>query len=158
DRTLVNTSADGRTVTYTVDNDGNGIDERTYTIVTEADGSQIETVQDFDNKTGSFERGSTNTVSADGLVSTVKAGLDNTSRYTDTSTTFANANGSYQWVRSVASSIVGSSSHTIDENGIDTWSWNISAPSAFAQTTGDTLVHATGKVVIDVATEQQYEG
>jgi Ca2+-binding RTX toxin-like protein len=154
---VTRTSADGRMVTQTVDNDGNGIAERTYQIVTEADGSKSAIMIDYDNKTGNQKAVSSSKTSANGLVTetTMASGVGKT-KATDTTTTFAGANGSYQWVRSVAGSNIGYATHLIDSNGIETWSWSITNQSKWKETTADPIVAASGSIKIDGATKERY--
>src|SRR5262249_41616083 len=101
----------------------------------------------FDNSSGAQTGANTYTTSANGLVTT----LTTSTGITDTKVAFANANGSYQWSRSVlpgsaaaASGYVnGSASHSIDMNGIDTWSFD------------DGYGDPPEAITIDLATEKQ---
>ena len=155
--TTTDTSANGLVTTTFVDNDGSGIYQEVGTITTQSDGSQTRVYNFYDNRSGTQQIDgmtvgetllgtNTYTVSADGLVTT----LATSTGITDTTATFANANGSYEFTRSVASGSKaasagdtnGSASHFIDANGIDTWSWNNGAGSS-------------GTIQIDVATENQ---
>ncbi len=155
--TTTETSANGLVTTEFVDNDGSGIFQEVGTITRQSDGSQTEVYNFYDNRSGTQQIGGmsvgatligTNTysVSADRLVKT----LTTSTGITDTTATFANANGSYEFTRSVASGSKaasagdtnGSASHFVDANGIDTWSWNNGAGSS-------------GTIQIDLATEKQ---
>jgi Ca2+-binding RTX toxin-like protein len=78
-----------------------------------------------------------------------------TTNFVDTSTEFAGANGSYQWIRTVGSATAGSSSHVIDENQVDTWSWNIASTTLWNQTTTSTTVVASGSIRIDLKTQRE---
>ena len=126
---VITTSADGRNVTTKVDNDGNGVFEQSDVHVTAADGSQTDTVTDYNNATGQAVAitaidGSTSptaveTISADGLVKTVTEG-----GVTATTVLFADANGSYQWKETSATKgTIASAAHFVDTANIDSWSY-----------------------------------
>lgn len=76
--------------------------------------------------------------------------------FLDTKREFKEAHGSYQWVRTNASQVAGSTMHLIDANGIDTWSWNIDSTTLWNQTTTNTIVAASGTIQIDLDTKQKY--
>ncbi|MBV9634003.1 MAG: DUF4214 domain-containing protein, partial [Methylobacteriaceae bacterium] len=142
---VITTSADGRTITTQIDNDGNGVFEQTDRIVIAADGSRTETVTYTNNfsgqgtwiiaSDGSRASDVVETTSANGLVRTVSEG-----DITATTTMFADANGSYQWVQtSPTSSANASASHLIDVNKVDAWT--------------STVGSQTQTIRIDTATE-----
>ncbi|WP_395022610.1 beta strand repeat-containing protein, partial [Dongia sp.] len=139
-------SADGLTTTLNVDNDANGILDFSYTKAMALDGSAVITRTWFDNVTGTQLEKQTSTISVGGLVTT-----DNSKGFTDVTTEYAGAEGSYQWIRKVSGAGVGSATHVIDAAGIDTWSWNINNTTGWAGTTGDTIVTASGSIRIDQA-------
>src|SRR5205814_1673551 len=70
----------------------------------------------------------------------------------DTTTVFADANGSYRFSQTVAASSAaatqgfasGSATHAVDANGIDSWSWQDGSTGG-----------SSGQTAIDVATEKQ---
>jgi Ca2+-binding RTX toxin-like protein len=74
----------------------------------------------------------------------------------DTSTIFANGNGSNQWVRTQNGVDVARSSHIIDANGIDTWSWTIVNATLWAQTSWLSATPASGSIQIDGETRELY--
>jgi trimeric autotransporter adhesin len=156
-RTTTLTSANGLVTTTFVDDNGNGVYERVATTTVEPDGSSVQVVKTYNDTSGtqqidSLTVGATETgsntysVSADGLNTT----LMTSNGITDSTVTFANANGSYEFAQSIAAgsqaasngATNGSASHFIDANGIDTWSWNNGAGSS-------------GTITIDSATEKQ---
>ncbi|QOZ33208.1 hypothetical protein XH92_17280 [Bradyrhizobium sp. CCBAU 53421] len=149
-KTVITTSANGLVTTTDVDNDGNGIYEQIDTTTKAPDGSSV-SVYDYygdTSATSSTLTGSnTYTTSANGLIST----LTTSTGITDTKVEFANSNGSYEWSRNVTAGsaaatygwVNGSSIHSVDANGIDTWS--------FLDGYGDPLT----TVKIDITTEKQ---
>jgi trimeric autotransporter adhesin len=144
---VTTTSANGLVTTRKVDADGNGTFEQVDTTTAAPDGSKTEVMQYYGNagvNAGQLTATNSLTTSADGLVSVLT--LSNGA--TDTTTSFANANGSYQWSRVVSGTATGVSAgwstHDIDANGIDTWSWSDAS-------TGGTH----GTITVDVATERQ---
>ena len=156
--TTIDTSANGLVTTTFIDNDGSGIYQEVETSTVNPDGSQTQVFNYYNDSTGAPQQidsmtvGSTllgtntYTVSANGLVDT----LTSSAGVADTTTNFANGNGSYEWSSDVQSGSQaakegetnGSASHFIDANGIVTWSWNNGAGSS-------------GTIAIDVTTEQQ---
>ncbi len=146
-QTVTTTSANGLVMTRKVDADGNGIFEQIDTTTVAPDGSKTEVMDYYANAgatAGQLTATDTLTTSADGLVTvlTISTGA------TDTTTTFANANGSYQWSRAVSNTASGlyggSATHDIDANGIDAWSWSDFSPGG-----------SSGSISIALATEQQ---
>ncbi|WP_431310711.1 DUF4214 domain-containing protein [Labrys miyagiensis] len=87
---IATTSADGLTTTIQADYDGNGTYEHTENWQTQIDGSQIGTMQDV-NSTGVVKALGTETISADGLITTLSEDSDNngTIDHIDTATTHA---------------------------------------------------------------------
>lgn len=158
-KTTRTTSANGLIVTTAVDNDGNGVTEQTSTLITSPDGSKTQTFSYYGDTaaTASTLIGTNTTVtSADGLTSTMTVtGSSSGSGITDTTIHFADANGSYEWARSVIAGsnaanfgwAAGGSSHMIDANGIDTWSWNDGY--------GTAATNDIGSIKIDIATEKK---
>jgi hypothetical protein len=156
-RTTTITSANGLVATTFVDNNGNGVYEQVSTTTLEPDGSSVQVVKNYNDRSttqqidsltvGATLIGSgTYTVSANGLNTTFVSSTG----ITDTTVAFANANGSYQFSQSVAAGSQaasngaksGGSVHFIDANGIDSWTWN-------------TETGSTGTITIDLATEKQ---
>ncbi|WP_454818868.1 hypothetical protein [Labrys neptuniae] len=70
------TSADGLSTSLQADYDGNGTFEHTETWQTQIDGSQIGTIQEV-NASGAVVAKGTETISADGTITTLKADTDN---------------------------------------------------------------------------------
>jgi hypothetical protein len=149
--TTSTTSANGLTTVTKADNDGNGVFEQVDTRTVAPDGSVTDVVDYYGDTaaTANTLTGSnTSTTSADGLVTT----LTTSSGITDTTTKFADANGSYQFSQTVAANstaaaqgfAAGSATHDIDANGIDTWSWQDGSAGG-----------SSGQIKIDVATESQ---
>ncbi|TWC00217.1 hemolysin type calcium binding protein [Bradyrhizobium macuxiense] len=151
------TGNNGLVTTTYVDNDGSGVYEQFGQTILEPDGSKTIINNFYNDASGTQVINSqtfgstlvgtnTYTVSADGLITT----LTTSSGITDKTVEFANANGSYQYSRTVTSGsaaatngfVAGSASHYVDANGIDTWSWNSGSGSS-------------GAITIDVATEKQ---
>jgi hypothetical protein len=134
-KTSSTVSANGLVTTTSIDDDGNGVCEQVDTTTVAPDGSTTTVANYYGDTTATTSTlvgSTTTTTSANGLVTTMVA----SSGITDTTTRFADANGSYQWSRTVTAGSVaansetifynvnGTSSHYIDANGIDTWSWN----------------------------------
>jgi len=145
--TTSTTRANGLSTVTQVDNDGNGIFEQVDTRTVMPNGATTDVVDYYGDTaaTATTVTGSnTTTTSEDGLVTT----LTTSSGITDTTATFANGNGSYQFSQTVAAGsaaatqgfAAGSTTHDIDANGIDTWSWQDGS---------------AGQITIDVATESQ---
>ncbi|WP_426422611.1 AIDA repeat-containing protein [Bradyrhizobium genosp. A] len=145
------TSANGLTTVTKVDNNGNGIFNQVVTTSVAPDGSKTEVSTYYGDTTATANTilgVNTYSVSANGLVTT----LTNSQGTTDTTVILPNANGSYEWSRTVAPNSPaatsgsglrnGAASHIIDANGIDTWTVN----DGFSQ------AHT---ITIDVATEKQ---
>lgn len=151
-QTQTTTSANGLPTTSWIDNDGNSVYERYASTTVAPDGSTTLVYGYYGNTTATntLLGSNTYTTSANGLVSvlTTSTGL------TDTIARLPNANGSYQFSQTVTAGSVAyttngeraaSSSHSIDANGIDTWtSTSNYGPSPLTTTT-----------VIDVATENR---
>jgi Ca2+-binding RTX toxin-like protein len=148
-------SADGRTVSQYIDNDGNGIFEQVTTQVTESDGSGSTTSLRYHNKSGKLDSTSISTRTADALVLESK-NLGAELKYRDVTTNFAGSNGSYQWVRFVDGASIGSVTHMVDANGIDTWSWNITDTTTWSRSVGTPYQTASGQITIDVETRDRY--
>ena len=128
---VITTSADGKTVTTQVDNDGNGIFENKTVAVTASDGSQTQTLTKANNVSGAavtfktadggLASSTVETVSANGLVKTDIQGT-----LTNTMTLFADANGSYQWVESSSvTGVVASATHAVDAAKVDSWTYRL---------------------------------
>jgi Ca2+-binding RTX toxin-like protein len=150
-------SSDGRTTKQYIDNDANGIFERSTVVIEEADGSASSVTTDINNKTGKFDNSSSTTVSADGLITRTTSKTPGAEiSYTDLVVRFAGTNGSYQWARSATNTPIATSTHMIDANGIDTWSWSITDTTKWNQSAGANLMTASGQIVIDSETKQRY--
>jgi hypothetical protein len=151
-QTQTTTSANGLTTTSWTDNDGNGVYEQYSSTNVAADGSTTTVYGYYGNTaaTNTLQGQNNYSTSANGLVST----LTTSTGLTDTIVRLANANGSYQFSQTVVAGSVaatvngelaGSSSHSIDANGIDTWTSTSSyGPSTVTVTT-----------TIDIATERR---
>ena len=144
---ITTTSADGLVTTRQIDSDGNGTFEQVVITTTAPDGSTTDVTHYYGNaggNAGQLTASNTLTTSANGLVTV----LSTSTGVTDTTTSFANANGSYQWARSVSGTASGLSSgsaaHDIDANSIDTWSWTDGSSGG-----------TSGTITIDLATESQ---
>ena len=115
---LVETSADGRTITVKDDFDGNGINDKTVETRIAADGSRVETERSF-GQGGMPGQTFVTTTTADGLITTIaRAGN------VQTIARSAVDNGSYSWDNGVAASTTSTNIavfHDIDGNGIETW-------------------------------------
>jgi len=136
-QTITTTSANGLVTVTKIDNNGNGVFNQIDTATTAPDGSKYNLYSYYGDTSATANTllgSNTYTVSANGLVAT----LQTSTGITDTTVYFPNANGSYEWSRTVApnsaASAVGqtrsgvpvgyqaeSASHFIDANGIDTW-------------------------------------
>lgn len=148
-QSIKTTSANGLTTVTKVDNNGNGIFNLVDTTTVGPDESKAEVATYYGDTTATANTIlgiNTYSVSANGLVST----LTNSQGVTDTTVILPNANGSYEWSRTVvanspeaaAGARSGAASHIIDANGIDTWM----VSDGFSQ---------TRTITIDVATEKQ---
>jgi len=118
-QTTETTSADGTTKTIEIDQDGNGQIDREIVQVTAIDGSSTNTVRFF-SPNGNVK--STITTSTDAAVS--QQIIERSSGPEETTNFSSNMNGSYFWKQDVTvSGLSGkiSSSHAIDELGVDTW-------------------------------------
>ena len=150
--TTTTISANGLVTSASIDNSGNTnssggpvYDQVDVTTIA-PDGSKTEVVNYYGNTAATNTLSGTNTytTTANGLVTT----LTTSTGITDVTADFADSNGSYEWSRAVTSAAHSagydneSSSHFIDANGIDTWSYN------------DGNGHS-GTITIDVATETQ---
>lgn len=144
-------SANGLVTVKQIDNDGNGVVEQVDTTTINPDGSSTTVDNYYSNTTGPsgpVTGSNTYTRSANGLITTLVASTG----ITDTTVEFANAYGSYQWSRSVTAGSVaasngsasGWSTHSIDANGMDTWTIN------------DGLGDAQKTITISVGLENQY--
>lgn len=98
------TSADGLSLSLQADYDGNGTFEHTETWQTQIDGSQIGTIQEV-NASGAVVAKGTETISADGTVTTLKADTDN--------------NGTIDHIDSSLTHIDGSITETITDYNTD---------------------------------------
>jgi len=157
----INASADGLTVTTSTDNDGNGKSEKTETSVRGINGSLTDTVTFNDNTTGEAvmalaidgtqSSGIVKTTSADGLVVSTAVGDITTQR-----TYVAGSNGSYNWTDSTTDEgqspngrQFASASHSVDVNGVDTWTSSYRPDGSFGLGP-----NATTTIQIDTAKEQ----
>ncbi|PBB89540.1 hypothetical protein CK215_26825 [Mesorhizobium sp. WSM3864] len=148
---VLTVGANGLVTVKQVDNDGNGVVEQVDTTTVSPDGSSTQVDNYYSNTTGpsgAITGSNTYIRSANGLITTLVASTG----ITDTTVGFANAYGSYQWSRSVTAGSVaasngsasGWSTHSIDANGMDTWTIN------------DGLGDAQKTITISVGLENQY--
>lgn len=131
-RTVTSMSPSGRSVSTTIDIDGDGSTDRTDATTVSSDGTTTSKV--------SYKDGSsvTITTSFDGRTTT----LSSSSGITQTTVTMPDSSGSYSWSSTDSyGNSLGSSSHTIDANGVDKYSY--------------TNQYASGTIRVDVATEQE---
>jgi hypothetical protein len=152
-KTIVTTSADKHTISGSIDRDGNGTVEQTSSLAIGSDGSSTDTITFLNNTTGAQISQETVGISATGLVKTLTIGS-----LVDTTIHFAHGSSSYQWVRAASGVTAGTASHLVNTNGVDTWSWNVANSTLWSQSTGDTVVAASGSVQVDQATEKLYLG
>ena len=151
-KTTSTTSANGLQTITQIDNDGNGIVEQNSTTTVAPDGSTTETIQYFDNASGTATGAiNTYTTSANGLVTTLTTAApgggitgrqgraSQFKRQLSVLVNVAAAKGAAG--QGFAS---GSATHDVDANGIDTWSWNDTSTNG-----------SSGHITIDVATEKQ---
>lgn len=164
-RTTATTSPNGLVTVTQIDNDGNNIYEQKDTTTRNPDGSSSTVYTYYDNGNGTTVVGSnTYVTSANGLVTVLTPSGGNSTGITDTRVDFANSNGSYQWSRTVAAGSAAytygyrneSASHSIDANGLDTWTLNYINnldPSSTLHTWTSTIDVATEKQDIAIANE-----
>jgi Ca2+-binding RTX toxin-like protein len=118
------TSADERTVIFTFDRDGNGVDDRKMTSVLAADGSS--TMSDVYYRIGGYElQNSTVTTSSDGLTTEIVKLVDGVATLERITNSLV-APGSYTWSNGVAPTTdttkpALSTDHTVDPQGFMTW-------------------------------------
>ena len=153
-QSIKTTSANGLTTVTKVDNNGNGIFNQVVTTNVAPDGSKTEVSTYYGDTTATANTIlgiNTYSVSANGLVTT----LTSSQGTTDTTVILPNANGSYEWSRTVAPNSPaaalrnGAASHIIDANGIDTWTVN----DGFSPTRTISINVATEKQDIAIANE-----
>ena len=115
---VVAMSADGRTTISQIDSDGNGVNDKVITSVTNADEPHSATTQWYAS-TGTVASSMTMTTSADGLTTTRQwsNGVSETTEF------LAGASGSYVWTQSQGSTSF-SVAHAVSLNGVDTWTSN----------------------------------
>ena len=123
-RTVVHESADRRTITESVDADGDGVNDRVRIEAEAADGSRTITETGY-NADGSVIGQTVTTVSANGLVSTVATDLDGdlVADVATTSTTVLNADGSLtttQVTKNSDQSTRSSETTTVSDDGLVT--------------------------------------
>ena len=92
-KTVTTVSADGLTETIQADYDGNGTYEHTETWKTQVDGSKIGTIQDVNSSSAVIARGF-ETISADGLTTTLIEDTANNGQINHTDTSVLRADGS----------------------------------------------------------------
>jgi len=133
---VTTTSANGLVTTKKIDNNGNGVFAQVDTTTIAPDGSKTQVFAYYGDtpSTSSTLLGTdTYTTSANGLVTT----MTTSTGITDTTATFANSNGSYEFSRNVVAGSFGLragwsaawSKHMIDAAGMDTWTWGNSSSS-----------------------------
>ncbi|WP_400771523.1 beta strand repeat-containing protein [Methylosinus sporium] len=132
DHTVTTVSANGRSVTTTIDINGDGNVDRTDTSTVADDGTKTSTINYRDGSSVTV------TTSFDGRTTT----LSLSSHITQTTVAMPDSSGSYSW-RSTDSNgyVLGSSSHTIDASGVDIYSYSNQ--------------NGSGTIRVDVATEQE---
>jgi hypothetical protein len=139
-KSVFTTSANGKSVTTTVDIDGDNVNDKTVSMNEGADGVKVSTVTFKDGATV------TTTTSFDGLTTTRAASSGNT----QVTTELGDGTGSYSWsVKDSSGTLLASSSHTIDENHIDTYVYKEADPYLASG-------YFSATVRIDTATFEQY--
>lgn len=129
-KTVFTTSANGKSATTTIDIDGDNVTDKTITITEGSDGVKISTVTFKDGSTA------TTTTSFDGLTTT----MNTSSGVTQARTELGDGTGSYSWnSQDSYGNSIGSSSHTIDENNVDTYTFSSSNGSGTIRIETDTL-------------------
>jgi autotransporter passenger strand-loop-strand repeat protein len=157
-QSTTSTSANGLSTVTRIDNNGNGVFDQVETTTIAPDGSKTVVYAYYGDTAATantLQGRNTYTVSANGLVTT----LTTSTGVTDTTATFANANGSYQWSRVVSPNSPevtnastphnASASHIVDANGIDTWTLS----DGYGQKQTITIDLATEKRNIAIANE-----
>ena len=152
-RHTTTTSADNRTITTQTDSNGDGVVNQTQVVSIGLDGSRAVTTTNTSATGAQIER-HIREISADGLTFTHTSYWDdNVHYYKDTTVNLPNANGSYVWSdMDYDNTVVSSGTHTVDANGVDTFTWNL----AQRATNTSAWYYDSGTIRIDVATENKY--
>ena len=171
DKTTTTISADGYTTKSSIDSNGDGTEDRNVTSFTPVDGGNT--------TSGNFAVGTSfsSSTSVDGLTTTIS----NSKGVVETTSFLPDSNGSYSWLQTQSGRAItisgttyypwpgtvyynGYASHSIDNNGVDTWVWaagaNVPIPFQYASTWYYTNSFNGGSqrsIVIDVETEAKYQ-
>jgi hypothetical protein len=120
-KSVFTSSANGKSITANIDIDGDNVNDQTISSSEGADGVSITTVTFKDGSTA------TTTTSFDGLITT----LTTSGGVTQTRSELGDGTGSYSWSSTDSQGYsLGSSSHTIDENSIDLYTYYEAATSS----------------------------
>ncbi|WP_159289192.1 beta strand repeat-containing protein [Methylosinus sporium] len=129
-KSVLTTSANGKSATTTIDIDGDSVTDKTVSVTEGADGVKVSTVTFKDGSTA------TTTTSFDGLTTT----MNTSAGITQTRSELGDGTGSYNWSsKDSYGNTIGSSSHTIDENKIDTYAYSSSNASGTIRIESDAL-------------------
>ncbi|RNJ48845.1 DUF4214 domain-containing protein [Methylocystis hirsuta] len=113
-KSVFTASANGKSATTTIDIDGDNVTDKTIAVSEGVDGVKVSTITFKDGSTA------TTTTSFDGLTATMTTSVG----ITQTRTELGDGTGSYSWSSTDSQGYsLGSSSHTIDENSIDLYSY-----------------------------------
>lgn len=139
DSTTTTTSADGHMIVSSIDSNGDNSPDREIDTKTNLDGSQSQLATYFTNQSStvnvsaSFDGRTTTITNSNGTVDTtsfIAAGDSKSYSWTEVATVVNHSVGEsapiYFWAPAaqVHPAVVAFSTHFVDENGIDTWSWN----------------------------------
>jgi len=120
-KSVFTSSANGKSITANIDIDGDNVNDQTISSSEGADGVSVTTVTFKDGSTA------TTTTSFDGLTTT----LTTSGGVTQTRSELGDGTGSYSWSSTDSQGYsLGSSSHTIDENSIDLYTYYEAATSS----------------------------
>ncbi len=129
-KSVLTTSANGKSATTTIDIDGDNVTDKTVSVTEGADGVKVSTITFKDGSTA------TTTTSFDGLTTT----MNTSAGITQNRTELGDGTGSYNWSsKDSYGTTIGSSSHTIDENKIDTYAYSSSNASGTIRIESDAL-------------------
>ncbi|WP_159731316.1 DUF4214 domain-containing protein [Methylosinus sp. Ce-a6] len=129
-KSILTTSANGKSATTTIDIDGDNVTVETVSVTEGADGVKVSTITFKDGSTA------TTTTSFDGLSTT----MNTSAGITQTRSELGDGTGSYNWnSKDSYGNTIGSSSHTIDENKIDTYVYSSSNASGTIRIESDAL-------------------
>ncbi|MBU3890840.1 DUF4214 domain-containing protein [Methylosinus sp. KRF6] len=129
-KSVLTTSANGKSATTTIDIDGDNVTDKTVSVTEGADGVKVSTITFKDGSTA------TTTTSFDGLTTT----MNTSAGITQNRTELGDGTGSYNWSsKDSYGNTIGSSSHTIDENKVDTYAYSSSNASGTIRIESDAL-------------------